>query len=382
MEPRCYLDHNATAPLVAAAREAALAWLDGANASSVHAEGRAARRMVEESRGEIAARLGACGGTLVFASGASEAAALVLTPDYRDARAPLRFDRLLVGATEHPCVLGGGRFAPDRVERLPVDGNGLIELDALDAALGRGGAPMVAVMLANNETGVIAPVAEIASRVAAAGGYLVVDATQAVGRVAVSLDALGADALVLSSHKIGGPMGAGALLLRPGAPVPVPLAEAGGQENGLRGGTENVAAVAGFAAALRAVGDLGPMGAVRARRDRFESELARVAPTATAHAAGAPRLPNTSLFSFAAIPAETAQIAFDLDGVSVSTGSACASGKVGSSHVLAAMGVAARGAVRLSIGRETTDDEIDRALRSVARLGARDLEKQDLARAA
>ena len=371
---RVDLDHNATAPLLPEAREAASRWLAAANPSSVHAAGRMARRAVEDARERVAAGLGVVGGTVVFTSGATEAAALALTPDYRDGRAPLHFARLLVAATEHPCVLGGGRFAAENVVRLPVDREGLLDLDALRAALAEGPA-LVAVMLANNETGVVQDIPAISAMVREAGGLLVCDATQAVGRLPVRLHDLGADILLLSGHKIGGPMGAGAMMARCGAPLPAPIAEAGGQESGHRGGTENVAAIAGLAAALEIVADLQPMERVGALRDRLEGEAKRLG--LVVRGAAAVRLPNTSLVSFRALSAETAQIAFDLDGIAVSTGSACASGKVGTSHVLAAMGVDAPGAIRFSLGRETTEHEIDRAVATLRRLAARDATKRE-----
>ena len=378
--PRVNLDHNATAPLRPAAREAALRWLDAANPSSVHSEGRAARRAVEDARESVRGALGAPGGTIVFTSGATEAAALALSPEWRDGRSPLRFERLLVAATEHPCVLGGGRFSPDAVETVAVDGSGLLDLGALCDALADGPA-LVAVMLANNETGVVQDIPAIARVVHEAGGLLVCDATQGVGRIPTALDVLGADVLIASSHKVGGPMGAGAVVARRGGPLPLPVARAGGQEDGHRGGTENVAAIAGFAAALDEVVDLAPIARVRALHDRLETRARSLG--FVIHGAGAPRLPNTTLLSFAHLTAETAQIAFDLDGIAVSTGSACASGKVGPSHVLAAMGADAPGALRLSLGRETTDEDIDRATATLERLAARDaVKRQTLMRAA
>ena len=201
---RVDLDHNSTAPLLPAAREAAMRWLDAANPSSVHAEGRAARGALEDAREVVAAGLGAPGGTVVFTSGATEAAALALTPRWRDGRAPLRFGRLLVTATEHPCVLGGGRFEGEDVATLSVDREGRLDLDALRLALADGPA-LVAVMLANNETGVIQDMRAVAAIVHGSGGLLVCDATQGVGRVPVALDALGADVLLVAGHKMGAP---------------------------------------------------------------------------------------------------------------------------------------------------------------------------------
>ena len=204
---RAYLDWNATAPLAAPARAAMLEAAELGNPSSVHAEGRRARQVLDRARGQVAALCGSRPDRVLFTSGASEAAATLLTPLWRLGRGTLHFSRLLVTATDHPCVLSGGRFAPGLVNRLPVDGDGRLDLEALDAALAGAGAPLVATHLANNETGVIQDAEVIAARVHAAGGVLVVDAAQAPGRLALDLPSLGADALFLSSHKIGGPMG-------------------------------------------------------------------------------------------------------------------------------------------------------------------------------
>ncbi len=273
-------------------------------------------------------------------------------------------------ATDHPCVLSGGRFAPGLVNRLPVDGDGRLDLEALDAALAGAGAPLVATHLANNETGVIQDVEVIAARVHAAGGVLVVDAAQAPGRLALDLPSLGADAFFLSSHKIGGPMGAGAIVLAGDLVAPAPLIAGGGQERGLRGGTENVMAIAGFGAAAElAVG--ADSGRLMALRRRFEAMIIARAPDAVIHAAAAPRLPNTVYFTLPGRRAETLQIAFDLAGVAVSAGSACSSGKVQPSHVVEAMGYGpelAQGAVRLSLGWSTTETDIDLAVQAWRKL--------------
>lgn len=380
--PVTYLDASATAPLRDEARAAMTNAIGMANPSSVHAAGRDARRLLEEARADVLATVGIDVGRVVFTSGATEAAALALTPDYALGRGSVRFERLLVGATEHPCVLAGGRFAPRSVATIPVDRRGVLDLQWLEHALGEGGPALVAAMLVNNETGVIQPIAEIGRMVRAKGGALVCDAAQGPGKVELAAPIAEADMTILSSHKAGGPMGAGALVLRGGQLVPGALLRGGAQEDGLRAGTENVAAIAGFAAALRSLPDATARERVGSLRNRFETGLRRVAPTATIHAAEAPRAPNTSLFSFATIAGETAQIAFDLDGVAVSSGSACASGKVGRSHVLDAMGLRGPGAVRISLSVENDVEDIDRALATAARLGARDVEKSTARRAA
>src|SRR5690554_478090 len=251
---RAYLDYNASAPLLAPAREAISAALAlGANASSVHADGREARRQVERARRSVASLCSARGEHVTFTSGATEAANWLLSPEWRMGRAALHMSRLYVSATEHPCMLPGGRFAAENVTVLPVHASGLLDLDALKAALAvhdaSAGLPLVAVQLANNETGVIQPVAEIAALVKVAGGVLVVDAVQAAGRIAIDMSDACGDFLILSSHKIGGPQGAGAVVGTSDLMMPTPLLRGGGQEKGHRAGTENVAAIAGFGAA-------------------------------------------------------------------------------------------------------------------------------------
>ena len=379
MTDRIDLDCNAAAPLLPEAREALLEWLDCANPSSVHADGRRARAAIEAARAAITGAIGAPGAEVVFTSGATEAANLVLTPNYLMGRSPLRYERLLVADTEHACVRDGGRFAPEAVERLPVDRNGRVRRDALAEALARSGDPaIVAIMLANNESGVVQDIAALAAIVHRHGGILVCDAVQALGRIPIDMEALSADFLLLSSRKIGGAYGAGALVARGPMLMPEPILRGGGQERGHRSGTENVAAIASLGAAVASVREGAQMDRLRRLRDRFEREAVRVAPSITIHAVGAERLPNTTLFSFAELKAETAQIAFDLDGIAVSNGSACSSGKVGASHVLTAMGIDAPGAVRISLSRATTDEHIDRALATLRRLGERDAAKLEL----
>ncbi|MAY62588.1 MAG: cysteine desulfurase [Rhizobiales bacterium] len=375
---RAYLDYNATAPLLPAAREAVVAALDmPGNPSSVHAEGRAAREAYSRARDAVARLCGAQPAHVIFTSGATEAASHVLTPDFRMGRAPVRLETLFIGATEHPCVLSGGRFAPESVKTLPVDANGVIDLDAVRAALeGRGeGQFMLTLQLANNETGVIQPVREIADIVHAVGGVMVVDAVQAGGRLPIDIEALGADFLFISAHKIGGPKGAGALISRGETFMPSPLIRGGGQEKGHRAGTENLAAIAGFGAAAQvAVELLANVADLAARRDAMEARMREAAPDVIIHGVNAPRLANTSYVSLPGMKAETAQIAFDMEGIAVSSGSACSSGKVGASHVLKAMGADAElGAIRVSIGPHTTGTDIDAFIEAFAKINARRL---------
>lgn len=360
---RFYLDHNATSPLRGPARAKMLDALRAAgNSSSVHAEGRAARALVEGAREKIAALVGGRARNVVFTSGATEALNLALSPHWRGPQgAPAR---LLLSATEHVAALDGHDYGAE-AEILPVDAAGVLDLAALDAALARADGPaLLCLQAANNETGVLQPVAAAAERVHAAGGLVVCDAVQAAGRIPCAFETTGADMLVVSSHKIGGPMGAGALILRDAAlHCDRPLIRGGGQERGFRAGTENVAAIAGFGAAAEDALAHRDEDAVRLAvlREKLERDLLRLAPAATIFGAGAPRLPNTSAFAIPGLSAETALMAFDLARLALSSGSACSSGKVKRSHVLAAMGVApeiAGGALRASLGWSSTEADV------------------------
>jgi cysteine desulfurase len=372
MTERTYLDWNATTPLRPEARAAmASAWEFQGNPSSVHAEGRQARHLVEEARGVLAQALGALPRNIVFTSGGTEANALALSPGlYREAGSPV--ERLLVSAIEHTSVLAGGRFAPDRIKSVPVTPSGQVDLGALRTMLASGPPALVSLMAANNETGAVQPVAEAAAAVHAAGGLLHVDAIQAFGKILLNLSALGADLVTLSAHKIGGPKGGGAVVIAEGVAGLDPLLRGGGQERGRRAGTEDVAGIAGFGAAAAAA--VAAMAADAPRiedlRNRLEAGL-REQPDVTIFSADTTRLPNTILFTAPGLKAETAVISFDLEGVAVSSGSACSSGKVQPSHVLLAMGVGpgeAQGAVRLSLGWSTSDHDVDRCLETWRKL--------------
>lgn len=376
---RIYLDWNATAPLLGDARNAMLAALDlPGNPSSVHAEGRAARGVIEQARREVAALIGARSANVVFAASATEAANLVLSPVYMMGRTEISVGHLLVSAIEHPAVRAGGRFAPEQMSEISVERSGVIDLGVLEAALAAHdasrGIPMVAVMLANNETGIIQPIQQIAEIVRKHRGLLVVDAVQAVGRMAVDIEALGADFLILSAHKLGGPKGGGALVSRGETLMPAPLVRGGGQEKGHRAGTENLAAIAGFGAACRVMAEnlVSRNEAIEQKRDRLEEALQRIAPDLVIYGRGVPRIANTSFFHIPGMKAETGQIAFDIEGIALSAGAACSSGKVGASHVLTAMGEdAATGALRISIGPTTTDQDIDRAIEVFSKICGR-----------
>jgi cysteine desulfurase len=372
MPERVYLDWNATAPLRPEARAAMVAALDCAgNPSSVHNEGRAARRLVEEARERVAGLVGAAPNLVTFTSGGTEANMLALSPALETAGSKARFDRLLVSAVEHPSVRAGGRFAPGAVEEVPVTEQGVIDLAALAhrlaALTGQGHRVLVSIMAANNETGVVQPISEAAEIVHQAGGLLHVDAVQATGRIPCNISDLKADLLTVSAHKLGGPQGAGALIRRDQALRPAALNKGGGQERGLRAGTENVTAIAGFGAAAEAAGRMLAADAshLTGLRQRLEAGLRAATPEVVIFGAEVERVPNTTLFALPGVQAETAVIAFDLDGVALSSGAACSSGKVQASHVLAAMGVSselARGGLRVSLGWTTTDSDVDRFL--------------------
>jgi cysteine desulfurase len=364
---RAYLDWNATAPLRTGARSAMAAAMEiMGNPSSVHADGRAARRVVEEARGRVAALVGSDPRNVVFTSGGTEANALALTPAIRAGDAGSR-GRLLMSTIEHPSVRAGGRFPPHMREDIPVTPDGIADLVWLAKRLREPGEgrPLVSLMLANNETGIVQPVAAAADVVHAAGGLLHVDAVQAPGKIGCDINALKVDLLTLSAHKLGGPKGVGALILKDeDLHIDDPLLKGGGQERGHRAGTENIIGIAGFgAAAMEAAGTFADATARMAQlRERLEDGIRASSPGAVIFGAAVDRLPNTTLVAVAGIKAETALIALDLDGVSVSAGSACSSGKVAPSHVLAAMGVPpalALGAIRVSLGPATTEEEIE-----------------------
>lgn len=360
-EPFTYLDYNATAPVqpkVAEALAAALTLVG--NPSSVHRYGRAARKALDDARERVAAMAGARPEQVVFTSGGTEANLLAL----RGAHRP----RCLVSAIEHESVLSA---LPD-VAVIPVTADGIVDLRALDSALGADPRPaLVSVMAANNETGVVQPIRDVVALARRHQALVHCDAVQAFGRVGFSFAASGVDLMTLSAHKIGGPQGVGALIIGDGVDF-VPQTVGGGQERRRRAGTENVAAVIGFgvAAELEPVSRQA-MVRIGGLRDRLEAEVTMIAPDAPIHGAGAERLANTSYIGMPGVAAETQVIAFDLAGIAVSAGSACSSGKVAASHVLTAMGLdpaSAGQAVRYSLGPDTTEQDIDRAVAAWAAL--------------
>lgn len=370
MNQRSYLDYNATAPLREEVREAVVAALClYGNPSSVHAEGRASRAAIEAARAKVAALVGARPEDVIFTSGGTEANAMALAAQAGEAW------QCYLSAIEHPSVLSGGRFYRETTTTLPVTRDGVIDLEILAKELAKhhlgGWRPFVSLMVANNETGAIQPVAETSKIVHEAGGLFHTDAVQAAGRIRLDIAALGADMLSLSAHKIGGPKGVGALVLGNGGTVE-PLIKGGGQERRRRAGTENVAGIVGFGVAAElAAADLGNTGAVARLRDELEQRVLAIAPDAVVLAAGVERLPNTSCIAVPGAKAETLVIGLDLAGVAVSSGAACSSGKVEPSHVLRAMGVPeelAQGAIRVSLGFATKRDDIETFLKAFAEL--------------
>lgn len=366
-----YLDHNATSPLRPEARAAMERALGSANPSSVHAEGRKARALVEEARAKVAKLANTDAQNVIFTSGGTEANALALHGAiYGSAEVEKRLTRIFISTIEHDSVRANAnalieRFAGLRLETLPVLANGTLDLEALRVALREGkGRALIAVMAANNETGVLQPIAEVSKLAREAGSLLMVDAIQAAGKIPLDFDA---DYVTVSSHKVGGPQGAGALIMKSGVPF-APQILGGGQERSHRAGTENVAAIAGFGAAAETKSISAGL------RDRFEQALKEIAPDAVVFGHDAPRLANTSNFALPNILAETTVMALDLDGVMISSGAACSSGKVKPSHVLAAMGVnedIARCALRVSFGWNSTEADADAAIASLSKLLAR-----------
>ncbi|MDP1841660.1 MAG: cysteine desulfurase family protein [Reyranella sp.] len=351
MSAFAYLDHNATSPLRPAAFDAMVEALQaGGNPSSVHRSGRAARARIDAARRQVAALIAARPTEIVFTSGGTEANNLALAGAGRR--------RVLVSAVEHDSVLKAARG----MEIMPVDGDGIVNLGVLEKSLAASAEPaLVSVMFANNETGVLQPIADVVRVAHAAGALVHCDAVQGAGKAPIDFRGLGVDYLSLSAHKLGGPAGIGALAVRNGAPF-VPDRLGGGQESNRRAGTENVAGISGFgAAAAEASSGLATME----WRNRLETALREIAPSARVYGAGADRLPNTTCISMPGVRAETQVMAFDLAGICVSAGAACSSGKVTRSAVLLAMGVEpaeAETAVRISFGWNTVSEDIERLI--------------------
>ena len=374
---RAYLDWNAGAPLRPEARTAVLAALDAVgNPSSPHSEGRRVRALVEDAREEVAALVGAKPAEVVFTSGATEANNTVLAAGWAGG-----WQTILLAGIEHDSVLAPARSlarsGKARIVDLAVDARGRVDAEnvadgARDAV--PDGSGLLSLQLANNETGVVQPVAIAAEAARSRGLAVHTDAVQAAGRMAIDFKALGVDYLSLSAHKIGGPKGVGALVIRDGAALPAFIA-GGGQERRRRAGTENVPAIAGLGVAARAAArDVGAMERIRALRDRVEAEILAITPSAVVIGAEAERLPNTTSIALPGASAETLVIALDLAGVAVSAGAACSSGKVGASHVLEAMGLEpalARSAIRVSLGWGSTERDVRAFVEAWAHVTAR-----------
>ena len=372
MVARTYLDHNATTPLHPAARAAMIEAFDlYGNPSSIHAEGRSARALIDRSRRAVATMAGCAVEAVIFTSCGTEALNIALTPDLTlDGRG---FDHLLIGGGEHPAVLAGHRFG-ERAERVALTAAGTLDLEALAAALDRmrDVRVMLAIQAANNETGVIQPVRAAADMVHAAGGYVVCDAVQAAGKIACDIKDFSADALAVSAHKFGGPKGVGALCFGPTRHhLNQGVVRGGGQERGLSAGTDNIVGIAGMGAAAMIVneGFYRKVAEHEMWRDEIERHVRALVPGSVVFGAVAARLPNTSCFAVPAFDAHTLLINLDLQGVAISSGSACAAGKVKPSHVLKAMGVSddlSTRMLRVSLGATTTIDDVDRFAKAFA----------------
>jgi cysteine desulfurase len=341
------------------------------NPSSPHAEGRKARALLEDAREQVAALVGAKPAEVVFTSGGTEANNAVLAA---------RWEAILVAGVEHDSVLVPARNCKSQVVDLPVGDDGVVRREALAEVMRRGGGgrALLSLQMANNETGVLQPVADVAREARAHGFAVHTDAVQAVGRAAVDFADLCVDYLTISAHKLGGPQGIGALVVRDGVGLPS-FITGGGQERRRRAGTENVTAVAGFgAAAQAALADLAQMPRVRALRDQLEAQARSITPQAIIVGAAADRLPNTTSLALQDASAETLVIALDLKGIAVSAGAACSSGKVGTSHVLAAMGLPAhiaRAAIRISLGATSTEHDIASFLEAWGQIALRRRER-------
>ena len=366
MNAPIYLDYNATAPLRPAAQKAVADVLGHPlNASAVHSFGRLGRKIIEDARDTIAVITGVPAGQIIFGSGATEANNTVLK--YFSAAYP--GEQILIGATEHPSV---DNVLPDAVI-IPVDCNGLIDLEALESLLQKKTC-LVSVMLVNNETGVIQPIKDIAALTKKHGALLHCDATQAIGRIPINMQNYEIDFMSLSSHKIGGPQGVGALALGLCGVTPV-LLEGGGQEKAARAGTENIAGIAGFAAAAKVatINMEAAQNRLRTLRDRLESALAEIDPRTVIFGQNAKRVANTTLFALKGLDAETLMMRFDLENIALSNGSACSSGTVKASHVLKAMNIGeatAKAALRISIGWDTTENDIETFIKTWTKIHA------------
>jgi cysteine desulfurase len=334
------------------------------NPSSPHAEGRRARGLIEDAREQVAALVGARPAEVVFTSGGTEANNAVLARGW---------DAIVMSSIEHDSVLTPASSSGARLVEVAVGGDGVVRQESFAGHMAQVGRALVSLQMANNETGALQPVAEVAAMARQRGLGMHSDAVQAAGRVPIDMAALGVDYLTLSAHKLGGPKGIGALVVRDGAALPAFIA-GGGQERRRRAGTENVAGIAGFGAAAEAASrDLAEIERVRTLRDKLEAEAREITPEALVIAGEAQRLPNTTSLAWPGASAETLVIALDLGGIAVSAGAACSSGKVGASRVLAAMGIApdmARAAIRISLGPSSGERDVAAFLEAWSHIAA------------
>ncbi|MEM8876805.1 MAG: cysteine desulfurase family protein [Pseudomonadota bacterium] len=364
MSRRIYMDDNASAPLRDCARAAAIEAMAFRNPSAVHAEGRNARALIDTARDKVAGYAAVRAEDVIFTASGSEANMLALDPALESNGNAVT--HLLVSAIEHPSVAAGGRFGRQAAQSIPVLESGIIDLAALQRLLSdlpQGAVPLVSVMAANNETGVIQPICELSEIVHSHDGVLHCDAVQVAGRIGFENATHGADLMSISAHKLGGLTGAGALVLRNAALSLSPLVSGGSQERNRRAGTEAVAAIAAFGASVdEATGEATLWDGVSACREQIEAHVLNTTPDAIIAGRNAPRLPNTINVILPGMRAETAVIAFDLAGTAISSGSACSSGKVTSSPVLRAMGYGTEdsaSALRISLPRTTTEEDTD-----------------------
>ena len=370
---RIYLDHNATSPM----RDCAISAMQDLlsrplNASSIHAEGRFAMAQLEKARHAFAGHLSAPHQGVIFTGGGSESCNQAIK-GWDEAVRP--FKRILVSGIEHDAVRKPASACGLNVSFINTKPNGVIDIDHL-AELLAGEPALVCTMLANNETGVIQPISEICALTKEHDGLVFCDATQAIGKMPVSFIGLGIDMLAVSGHKFGGPVGVGALLVRPSLPIG-PLVAGGGQELGRRSGTQNVPAIMAMVSALEeAIDELPHLSQLGQFRDAFEKQLSAFFPNVHIFGKDAPRLANTSCFAIAGVKAETLLMGLDLVGISISSGSACSSGKVGRSHVLESMRVdtdIAQAALRVSLGRGNTMNDLDEFMHSFKKEMSRQL---------
>ncbi|RCL02667.1 MAG: cysteine desulfurase [Candidatus Tokpelaia sp. JSC188] len=363
---RIYLDYNSTTPLSVRVYNSLFETFNTlGNPSSIHNEGRIAKSILEKARCALARLIHSDSGRIVFTSGATEAAMTLLTPYYFIERSPLFMSHLYFSATEHPCIASKGRFSEGMSTVIPVDNDGIVQPDVLRSLLAkhnkRKGLPLVAIQYANHETGVVQPIEILGPIVKEAGGFFIIDAVQALAKEKLNVTHTCGDFFIFSAHKIGGPKGIGAFAFSNDLIMPQPLITGGGQERGFRAGTESLPLIAGFgAAAIDAKEYLQKQNHLAELQKKLEDGIKKIRDSIIIYGSKSRRLVNTTFFSVPGFKAETMQIAFDLEGIAVSAGAACSSGKTEISPVLQAMGVSdSNGAIRVSVGWETHGHDIE-----------------------